>query len=48
MVWIYGPLMSIYHKPLTPPSTLCCSWRLASASLPQVQFWITQLCCLCS
>jgi len=32
----------------SPPSTLCCSWRLASASLPHVQFWTTQLCCLCS
>jgi len=22
----------------------CCSWRFASASLPHIQFWTTQLC----
>ena len=43
-----GVVHSSYSQYKSPPSTLCCLWRLASASLPHVQSWTTQLCCLCS
>jgi len=29
------------------PLTLRRSWRFATASLSQIHFWTTQLCCLC-
>ena len=34
--------------PVTASTSRIRSWRSASASLPQYQFWTTQLCCLCS